>query len=109
MNVWSLITVSLLLVPGVINGQIKPTAREQGDFNVSCVERLEIPGYPALAAQARIQGTITVSVALTTDGKVEKVETEAASMYMQARSLFGTPIWKAIREAKFRRDCSGKT
>ncbi len=105
----NLITVSLLLVPGAILGQTKQPAPEQNDSNMSCVERLEIPGYPVLAAQARIQGTITVSVALTTDGSVGKVETEVASKYSQARSLFGTPVWKAIREAKFRSDCAGKT
>jgi len=105
----SLITVSLLFVPGAIFGQTNQSAPEQGDSNMSCVERLEIPGYPALAAQARIQGTITVSVALASDGRVGKVETEAASKYSQARSLFGTPVWKAIREAKFRADCGGKT
>lgn len=41
------IAASLLLMPGAIFGQTKQAAPEQGDSTVSCVERLEIPGYPA--------------------------------------------------------------
>jgi hypothetical protein len=77
--------------------------------NVACVERMEVPRYPALAAQARIEGTIKAAVLLTTAGAVEKVDTETTSKYSQAKSLFGAPVWKAIREAKFHSDCAGKT
>jgi TonB family protein len=95
------------LLVGMASGQsINPP---QAESNVACIERLEAPRYPPLATQARIQGTITVSVFLTTGGKVAKVETEAVSKYSQAKSLLGTPVWKVIREATFQPDCSGKT
>ena len=81
----------------------------QAESNAACIERLEIPLYPPLAAQARIEGTITLSVLLTSGGKVEQVDTEIASKYSQARNLFATPVWKVIKEAKFRPNCAGKT
>jgi TonB family protein len=93
---------------GVTNGAANPPLPQLAESNAACIERLEAPRYPPLATQARIEGTLTVSVVLTTGGKAAKVETEAVSKYPQAKSLFGASVAKVIGEATFRPDCSGK-
>jgi hypothetical protein len=62
-----------------------------------------------LAKMARIEASLTASVAISSDGMVQKIENTVDSRYSQAKSLFGTPVEKVIRRAKFRSECSGKT
>jgi TonB family protein len=108
-GLWSVFAVYVALPIGSAYGQAGKPPQPQTDPNVACIERLEIPRYPALATQARIEGTITVSVLLAQQGSVQQVDTEVESSFGQAKSLFGSPVWKAISEAKFLPECSGKT
>ena len=76
---------------------------------MDCVERMEITRYPPLASQARIEGSITASVALSSDGAVHDIKITAESKYKQAKNLFGPPVEKVIRAAQFHSGCSEKT
>jgi TonB family protein len=75
---------------------------------MDCVERIQIPRYPPLAKQARIEGSITASVVLLSDGTVHDIETTVESRYGHAKDLFGSPVEKVIKAAKFRSGCSEK-
>jgi hypothetical protein len=103
------LVVIVMLLVGIADGQIVSPPPSQAEANVNCLERLQFPPYPLLATQARIQGTITAAIFLTTGGKVAKVETDATSTYSNANHLLGEPVLKVVREAKFRSDCAGKT
>jgi TonB family protein len=109
MNAENWTAIVLMLVPGVAFGQTKASPSEQVDSNIACVERLELPSYPPLAAHAGRQATITASVLLTPQGTVKQVDTKAESSFSQAKSLFDAPVRKVISEARFRPDCAGKT
>lgn len=74
----------------------------QADSNVACVERLKIPAYPALANAARIQGTITATISLSS----HEISVSAAS---NAGPILSSAVKQAIGESKFRTDCAGKT
>ena len=74
----------------------------QADSNVACVERLKIPAYPALANAARIQGTITATIRLSS----YKVSVATAS---NAGPILSSAVERAIGESKFRTDYAGKT
>jgi len=39
--------------------------------NTSCIERLQVPVYPPLAAAARVSGSVTATINLTTNGTIE--------------------------------------
>jgi hypothetical protein len=71
------IAIAAVVLSGVGLGQTAKPA--QADPNMACVERIEIPKYPRRATQARIQGTITASVLLNSQGSVKQVDTEVES------------------------------
>ena len=100
------LTVGALI--GSVNAQTGNRLRSQNHPNMDCVERIQIPRYPPLAEQARIEGSITASVLLSSDGTVHDIETTAESRFRQAKNLFGSPVETVIRAAKFRSGCSEK-
>jgi hypothetical protein len=77
--------IAAAFLAAIASAQATDSVPSQADSNMACVERLEIPRYPALATQARIEAKFT-----------------------RASSLFAPPVWKAINEGKFRPDCAGK-
>jgi len=83
-------------------------SQAQDSTNIYCVERMEIPRYPLLPSQARIEGSITASVALSSDGVVHDIKITAQSKSRQAKNLFGPTVGKVIRAAQFRSGCSEK-
>jgi len=74
----------------------------QADSNLACVERLQIPGYPALANAARIQETITATVRLSSYGVL-------AATASHGEPMLSSAVEQAIGASKFRTDCAGKT
>ncbi len=100
-------TIAAALLSGTASGQTDRPLPWQADSNIGCVERLEIPRYPPLATQARIEGTITASVLISPEGVPKPLGTEAASKFAQAKNLLSQPVWKVISDGKFRSDCAG--
>jgi hypothetical protein len=45
--------------------------------NAECVEKLEIPAIPPLARQARLAGTLSVTVTLDGKARVDRITAEA--------------------------------
>lgn len=82
---------------------------KQPDSNVACVERLQIPAYPALANAARIEGTITAAVRLSPQSSIERITSEvSAPSTRNAQPMLTSAVERTIRDAKFRADCAGK-
>jgi hypothetical protein len=48
-------------------------------IGVECVERLDIPKYPAFADSARVTATITTTVRLAADGTVDRINSDISS------------------------------
>lgn len=80
------------------------------ESNVSCVERLTIPEYPALAKQAQIQGTITATFTVPSLGSSPKVKTEYSGPLdgKKVVAMLQVTVEKAIHGATFRQGCAGK-
>ncbi len=100
--------IAAAFLAAIASAQATDSVPSQADSNMACVERLEIPRYPALATQARIEATVTASVLISPEGLPKDSGTEAESKFTRASSLFAPPVWKAINEGKFRPDCAGK-
>jgi hypothetical protein len=80
------------------------------ETNIGCVERLQMPAYPAMARQAQVEATITASILLSPKPTVQQqVITQFKSKTQQAAAILMPTVEKAIQEASFRSDCTGKT
>jgi hypothetical protein len=80
------------------------------ETNIGCVERMQMPAYPAMAREAQVEATITASVLLSPKPTVQQqVATQFKSKTQRAAAILMPTVEKAIREASFRSDCTGKT
>jgi hypothetical protein len=80
------------------------------ETNIGCVERLQMPTYPPLARQAQVEATITASVLLSPKPTVQQqVTTQFKSKTQRSAAILMPTVEKAIQEAAFRSDCTGKT
>jgi hypothetical protein len=83
-------------------------APAQDTSNTGCIEKLQIPAYPLLARQARLTGTLSVTVDLGTNGNIEKVSARSQLNNDRAQSVLLMPIESVLRKSRFRRECAGK-
>jgi hypothetical protein len=61
------------------------------------------------ALQARVDGTLWLSIHLTAQAGVDKIDTQVTSAWNTAKTLLTPPVEKAVRASKFKTDCAGKT
>jgi hypothetical protein len=73
-----------------------------------CVQKIQIPSYPALARQARVAGKLSVNVKLGENGIVSEVSAQSHLNNDKAQAILLMPIETALRQAQFRSDCAGK-
>jgi len=98
--------ISLLIGSCGLYAQAAPDTLANG----RCIERLELPAYPKLADMARLQGTLTATVALTRGGSIEKLTVGIGGASEVSKNKFFQPaVEEAIRGSVFRRDCDGKS
>ena len=73
------------------------------DLHMSCIERLEVPAYPRLATQARIEGgPFRVSIQLSDGGSVESVTIDGNSKF---KKLFDDVIQASLEKSAFHSNC----
>ena len=83
----------------------------KSDSNISCIERIQMPSYPALAQSARIQGTITASVSVRPNASEREIKMDRegnSSAVTRGLAIIVPLVEAAIRTATFRTDCDGK-
>lgn len=79
------------------------------DFNMSCIERLQMPLYPPLADQVRIAGSLRATVVLNPDGSIQRTAIEMESGLATAKRLFTPAIEQALKASAFHRGCGGRS
>ena len=94
---------------GSAYAQAGKTEQSHGNSGATCIERLQIPDYPPLATQARIYGTVTASVLLSSQASVQSIKTEMKPDQGMRATIFVKPVEAAVRQATFRRSCGGQT
>ena len=103
----SLIAGLLLVVaPHRASGQPGPV---ESPSNIECLEHLEIPDYPPLARQARIQAIQTVKVLLSDQATIQNVEQSLQGKVIKFDGLFKEGAEKAVKNSRFSKTCGGKT
>jgi hypothetical protein len=77
----------------------------QTETNIACVERLELPAYPALAKQARITGVSTIVVLLGVNALVQKISSTWTGT--KNGGVFVPDVERSVRTS-FAKTCAGK-
>jgi TonB family protein len=95
------------LFPGSAQ-QTEPAAPTQDATNTACAEKIGLPVYPPLARQARIEGTLSVTVEVGTNGAVERISAQSHVNNDRAQAILLTAIETSLRKSQFRSDCAGK-
>jgi hypothetical protein len=100
-----LIATLCMLAMGARQGQTQPNA----DLNMSCIDRFDLPTYPALVRLAGISGVFAVSVRLDAHSRVRSVSSELVEGKTNAKALLVPAIEHSVRTASFVPSCSDKT
>jgi hypothetical protein len=83
----------------------------QTETNIACVERLEIPAYPALPKEARIAGVLTATVLIGPEASIEQITSDwnspSTSGYKR-ENLFLPAVEKSLRRSTFTKSCAGR-
>jgi len=83
-----------------------PRASAQANqVGIGCFERLELPNYPALPRQARVQGTLKVRIDLSDGGTIESIVSTFEGSSGRTNTLFDADTEKAIRKSRFTKGC----
>jgi hypothetical protein len=75
---------------------------QDGGSNMSCVERLQMPVYPPLARLARISGSVTATVIMSTEGSIQVTSSQSA------HPLVTQAVENALHGSAFSRACVHK-
>ena len=90
----------------LINGNAADESIQSG---LACFENLSTPEYPRSALQAHVDGSVWTTTQVSAQGAVDKIDTQVVSAYGDGPKLLTPPVEKAIRSAKVRPECAGKT
>jgi hypothetical protein len=99
-----LIAVGALLIP--VNAR---SQQQSGTSGFGCFENLEPPEYPRSAVQERVNGSVWTTVQATPQGTPDIVSTTVVSAWANGSKLLTPPVDKAVRAAKVKPECVGKT
>jgi hypothetical protein len=97
--------MALILGSGLCLSMAFAQSSQDTESNMSCVERLQMPVYPPLAAAARIRGSVIATAVISTGGSAQI----AIAISPGAHSLLTPAVEKALRASQFRKSCAGKS
>jgi len=100
--------IHTLLVLTVAPSASAQLGEKDSPSGIECLERLEVPNYPALPRQARIQGTLTVKVQLSDQSSVKSVESTFQGLSGRTNTLFEVDANRAMRESRFLKTCASR-
>jgi len=80
----------------------------EGPSNIECLEHLEVPDYPPMARQARIQAVQVVKVLLSDRATVQSLEHVFQDKAVMQK-LFKESAEKGLKNSRFSENCSGRT
>ncbi len=103
------IAVAALLTATNSRAQQQSSTEKTGSEGLTCFENLAAPDYPKTALQDHVDGSVWTWTQVSPQGTLEKIETQVVSAWGEAPKLLTPPVEKAIRAAKVKHDCAGKT
>ena len=76
---------------------------------MACFENLAPPEYPNAALRAHVDGSVWTSIHVSPESVPDKIDTQVVSAWSEGAKLLTAPVEKAIRAAKVKPACAGKT
>lgn len=96
-----------------INGKVQQPAngkaQQKSAEGLACFENLAAPEFPAAALKAHVDGTVWTTTQVSPQGTIDKIQTQVVSAWGNGDKLLTPPVEKAIRAAKIKSDCDGKS
>jgi hypothetical protein len=77
--------------------------------SLDCFENLAAPEFPESALRARVDGTVWTWTEVSPQGIPGKIDTQVVSAWADGAKLLTPAVEKAIRAAKVKPECAGKT
>jgi len=97
-------------VAGLTGGQLAAAQEASStDLGFGCFDNLSAPEFPKAALAGNIDGTVYAVVHVSPSGTVEKIEKNTASADKDGAKVLEPAVDAAIRAAKIRPQCVGKT
>ena len=76
---------------------------------VGCFENLNAPDYPVEAVEQKTDGFVWATIRMSAEGKIVSIDTDVISPANGAAAVLVPPVEKALRAAKVKPACYGKT
>jgi Gram-negative bacterial TonB protein C-terminal len=77
-------------------------------INTVCIEKLQIPSYPALAREARLSGVVVATITLNSDATVKDISMRMESATASANKAFTSAVETALSSSVYTPGCGGK-
>lgn len=100
------IAISALFVSTSVRAAQPPDPSAEG---LSCFVNLGTPDYPKAALDSHVDGAIWTWIHVNKQGVPEKIDADVVSAWSSGKELLTPAVEKAIRAAKFKPECDGKT
>lgn len=88
-------------------GQVEPPPPPKPGFE--CFDHVETPEFPRAALQQHVDGTVWVTLDVTSQGTADKIQTQVTSAWAAGEKLLAPPVEKAVRASKLKTSCAGKS
>jgi hypothetical protein len=88
---------------------LSASAQQSSTEGLACFENLAAPEYPKAALQASVDGSVWTTTHVSPQGTIDKIDTQVASAWGDGPKLLTAPAERAIRSAKIKPECDGKT
>ena len=88
---------------------LSANSQETASEGLACFENLAVPEYPNAALQAGVDGSVWTWTQVSPQGAIDKIQNEVVSPWGNAPKLLVPPVEKALRAAKIKPQCAGKT
>ena len=76
---------------------------------LSCFENLTAPEFPQTALHSHIDGSVWTWTHVSPQGTIDKIDTQVVSPWGTGPKILTPPVEKAIRAARIKSNCDGKT
>jgi hypothetical protein len=106
----SLISIAIAALLSSVNARAQQTPPQTSNpEGLACFENLSPPEYPKSALQAHVDGSVWTWTQVSPQGTIDKIDSQVVSAWGDGPKLLTPPVEKAIRAAKIKPECTGKT
>src|SRR5579871_5175790 len=100
--------IGLLVLLSALPVRAQTTQSASGNDGLSCFVNAPAPEYPRAAIDEHVDGSVWTWTTVTSQGTIDKIDSEVVSAWSKGPKLLAPPVEKAIHEAKIKPECAGR-